>query len=78
MRTTRAMMFAVIGAFLAYGLAPAGAATEKSAEQQARTSVRAHSAAAARAQADGVFYAGKVGKSCTYRGGPKTGNWDCR
>lgn len=78
MRTTRAMMFAVIGALLAYGLAPVEAATDKPAEQQARTSVRAHAAATSRAQADGIFYAGKVSKSCTYRGGPKTGSWDCR
>ena len=78
MRTTRAMMFAVIGAFLAHGLTPAEAATDKSAEQQARTSVRAHAAATSRAQADGIFYAGEVPKSCTYRGGPKSGSWDCR
>lgn len=78
MRTTRAVMIAAIATFLAAGLAQAGTETGQSAAQPTRTSVQKQTAAASRAQADGVFQAVKVGKSCTYRGGPKTGNWDCR
>jgi hypothetical protein len=88
MRTTKAVMFAVTAMFLAAGFTQAGAESGQSSAQAARTSVRTQAAptassamaqaAAPIAQADGIFYAGKVAKPCTYRGGPKTGNWDCR
>ena len=78
MRTTKAVMIAGVATFLAAGLAQAASETGQSAAQPARTSVQKQTAAAARAQADGLFQAVKVGKTCTYRGGPKTGNWDCR
>ena len=78
MLTNKAVKFAVIATFLAAGVAQAGAETRQSAAQPARTSVRTQTAAASMAQADGVFYAAKLAKSCTYRGGPKTGTWDCR
>jgi hypothetical protein len=71
-------MFVGIATFLAAGLAQAGTDTGQSAAQPARTSVQTQAAAASRAQADGIFYAGKAAKTCTYRGGPKTGSWDCR
>ena len=78
MRTTKAVMIAGIATFLAGGFAQAGTEARQSAAQPARTPVQKHTAADSRAQADRVFQAVKVGKSCTYRGGPKTGNWDCR
>ena len=77
MRTTRAVMFAGIATFLAAGLAQAGTDADQSATQPARTSVQTQAATASRAKADGIFYAG-VAKTSTYRGGPKTGSWDCR
>lgn len=77
MRTTEAVVLAGIATFLAAGLAQAGTDTGQSAAQPTRTSVQTQTAAASRAQADGVFYAVKIAKTCTYRGGPKTGNWDC-
>ena len=77
MRTTKAVKSAVIATFLAAGVAQAGAETKQSTAQPARTSVRTQAASAPRAQAD-VFYATKTSKACTYRGGPKTGSWDCR
>lgn len=78
MRTTKAIMLAGIATFLAAGVAQAGAETKQRAAKPPRTSVQTtQTAAASRAQAD-VFYAAKAAKSCTYRGGPKTGNWDCR
>ena len=78
MRTTKAIMFAGIATFLAAGLARAGSDIVQPAAQPARKSVQTQAAAASRAQAEGLFYAGKVTKTCTYRGGPKTGSWDCR
>lgn len=78
MRTTKAAIFAGIATFLAADLAQAGTDTGQSAARPARTSVQTQTAAASRAQADGVFYAVKFAKTCTYRGGPKTGSWDCR
>ena len=78
MRSTKAVMFAVIATLLAGDFAQAEVGAGKSATHPTRASVRAHTATAARAQADDVFYAAKLRKSCTYRGGPKSGNWDCR
>lgn len=78
MRTTKAVVFAGIATFLAIGLAQAGTDAGQSATQSTRTSIQTQAAAASRAQADDVFYAVKIAKTCTYRGGPKTGSWDCR
>ena len=78
MRTTKAVMIAVTAIFFAGGLAQAASETAQLAAQPVRTSVKKQTAADSRAQVDGVFYARKTAKSCTYRGGPKTGSWDCR
>ena len=80
MRCTKAVIFAGIATFLAASLAQAATETGQSVAQPARahTSVQKQTASTARAQTDSAFYAVKVGRSCTYRGGPKIGNWDCR
>ena len=77
MPAIKALKLAVIATFLAAGVAQAGAEAKHRAVQPTRTSVRTQSASAPLAQAD-VFYAAKTSKACTYRGGPKTGSWDCR
>lgn len=73
MRNNKSVMFAVIAALLAAGMTLARAEAKPS-ERSVGTFTRVHSSAYAAQQTQ----AGKVAKSCTYRGGPKSGIWDCR
>ena len=72
---TKAVTLALIATFLAGG-PPAGADTSRTAGQPVYGDARAQ--AATGSQVSGKSRAAKPAKSCTYRGGPKTGFWDCR
>lgn len=76
MRNNKPVIFSVITTLLVAGVTSARAETKPSPEQSvsASTSTRAHPSAYA-AQ---IAQTGNDTKSCTYRGGPKTGTWDCR
>lgn len=69
----KSIMVAMVAALLVVGSVTAQAGA-KSADEQARASTREHLSTSA-TQAGQTY---KVAKSCTYRGGPKSGIWDCR
>lgn len=74
MRNNKPVMFAVVTTLLVAGVTSARAETKPSSEQSVSASTRAHPSTYA-AQ---LVQTGNDTKSCTYRGGPKTGTWDCR
>ena len=74
---TKAVAFALIATFLVGGL-PAQADTGRAAGQGALTGARAEAAKTTGSQSYAKSRETKPAQSCTYRGGPKTGFWDCR
>ena len=74
---TKAVTLVLITTLLAGGL-PARAENARTAGQPGYADARAQATTTTGSQTSGKSREARPAKSCTYRGGPKTGSWDCR